>query len=175
MHYHTRTALSPLPDTIFCPSGLNDADITISECSWNPRETKLAVKFKMMVAPDSVATDETEGELDACDRDTLPPNLRMTACPVACLFQDGARYECNSTVIENQPAYYDAAMVNLYTKFDSTSDTSGSCALISRRKDMRDEIDMDPDDDARSGFAQRSVASPLLTQIQIATLKSGLE
>ena len=120
---------------------------------WNPRETKLAVKFKVMVAPVEVASDETEGALAACDRDNLPPNLRMTACPVACLFQDGARYEANSTVIENQPSYYDAAMTNLYTKFDGSSDTSGSCALVSRRKDMRDEQDQNGDDDERSGFA----------------------
>ena len=40
---------------------------------WNPRETKLAVKFKAMVALAEVASDQTEGSLAACDRDNLPP------------------------------------------------------------------------------------------------------
>ena len=30
IHYHIRTVLSQLPDTIFCPSGLNCAEVTQS-------------------------------------------------------------------------------------------------------------------------------------------------
>jgi hypothetical protein len=34
-------------------------------------------------------------------------------------------------MIENQPHYYQAAMAQLYTKYDSNADTSGSCGLAS--------------------------------------------
>ena len=35
-----------------------------------------------------------------------------------------------------QPNYYDACKVKLYTKYDDAADTSGSCGLITRRKDL---------------------------------------
>ena len=52
------------------------------------------------------------------------------------IFGDGAQYQVNSTMVENQPNYYDMCKVKLYTKYDSHADSSGSCALISRRKDL---------------------------------------
>eukprot|EP01043_Picozoa_sp_COSAG02_P045792 COSAG02_NODE_4223_length_5615_cov_2.992386_9_plen_106_part_00 len=36
-----------------------------------------------------------------------------------------AQYQVNSTMVENQVNYYQAAMVKLYTKYDSQADTSG--------------------------------------------------
>eukprot|EP01046_Picozoa_sp_COSAG06_P020383 COSAG06_NODE_1488_length_9290_cov_4.140899_11_plen_551_part_00 len=102
----------------------------------NPRETKLAVRYKLRFGPEVDAAGVAAGQQDGLDGDELPPNVRFTACPNSCLFADGAQYQVNSTMIENQPAYYDAAMVNLYTKFDEASDTSGSNGLVSRRKDL---------------------------------------
>ena len=58
------------------------------------------------------------------DVEEVPSNVRFTACPNTCLFSDGAQYQVNSTMIENQQHYYQAAMVQLYTKYDSQADTS---------------------------------------------------
>eukprot|EP01043_Picozoa_sp_COSAG02_P013760 COSAG02_NODE_556_length_20390_cov_88.575230_6_plen_128_part_00 len=57
--------------------------------------------------------------------------------------------------------YYQAAMVQLYTKYDSNADTSGSCGLITRRKDFhaptRDFEYPDPaGEDTRVGTADLS-------------------
>eukprot|EP01043_Picozoa_sp_COSAG02_P027255 COSAG02_NODE_1599_length_11754_cov_6.319005_9_plen_92_part_00 len=52
----------------------------------------------------------------------LPSNVRLTACVNTCLFGDGAQYQVNSTMVENQVNYYQAAMVKLYTKYDSHRD-----------------------------------------------------
>ena len=57
-------------------------------------------------------------------------------CQNTAMFGDGCQYQVNSTMIENQPNYYDACKVKLYTKYDSNAYTSGSCGLISRRKDL---------------------------------------
>ena len=46
-------------------------------------------------------------------------------------------------MIENQPNYYDACKVKLYTKYDDASDTSGSCGLITRRKDLHAPVKND--------------------------------
>jgi hypothetical protein len=56
--------------------------------------------------------------------------------PVTFGLGDGAQYQVNSTMVENQVNYYQAAVVKLYTKYDSQADSSGSCGLITRRKDM---------------------------------------
>jgi hypothetical protein len=108
----------------------------------NPRETKLAVTYQLMFGPQVGVDGKVQGDItdgatnDAVVGAQLPSNVRFTACPNTCLFGDGAQYQVNSTMIENQVNYYQAAMVKLYTKYDSQADTSGSCGLINRRKDM---------------------------------------
>ena len=79
--------------------------------------------------------DITAGATDAAVAGAqLPSNVRFTACPNTCLFGDGAQYQVNSTMVENQVNYYQVAMVKLYTKYDSQADTSGSCGLGMRRQ-----------------------------------------
>ena len=103
----------------------------------NPRETKLAVKYQVMLGPTTNDAGVTAGATnDAVQGKFLPSNVRFTACPNTCLFGDGAQYQVNSTMIENQPNYYDACKVKMYTKYDDNADTSGSCGLITRRKDL---------------------------------------
>jgi hypothetical protein len=103
----------------------------------NPRETKLAVKYQVMLGPTTNAAGVTAGATnDAVQGKFLPSNVRFTACPNTALFGDGCSYQVNSTMIENQPNYYDACKVKLYTKYDDNADTSGSCGLITRRKDL---------------------------------------
>ena len=103
----------------------------------NPRETKLAVKYQVMLGPTTSDAGVTAGATnDAVQGKFLPSNVRFTACPNTCLFGDGAQYQVNSTMIENQPNYYDACKVKMYTKYDDNADTSGSCGLITRRKDL---------------------------------------
>jgi hypothetical protein len=108
----------------------------------NPRETKLAVKYQVMFGPQVGVNGLTQGDITAgATNDAIlgaqcPSNVRFTACPNTCLFGDGAQYLVNSTMVENQVNYYQAAMVKLYTKYDSNADSSGSCGLISRRKDL---------------------------------------
>ena len=103
---------------------------------FNPRETKLSVRYKLRFGPEGVGSDETDGQLNAVDGNDLPQNVRFTACPNTCLFADGATYTVNSTVVEAQPNYYDAAMIQLYSKYDDAADTSGSNGLVTRRKDF---------------------------------------
>ena len=108
----------------------------------NPRETKLAVKYQVMFGPQVGVNKLAQGDITAgATNDAIlgaqcPSNVRFTACPNTCLFGDGAQYQVNSTMVENQVNYYQAAMVKLYTKYDSNADSSGSCGLISRRKDL---------------------------------------
>ena len=108
----------------------------------NPRETKLAVKYQVMFGPsigvNGLTSDGiTDGATNAAIQGKfVPSNVRFTACPNTCLFGDGAQYQVNSTMIENQPNYYDMCKVKMYTKYDSQADSSGSCALIGRRKDL---------------------------------------
>ena len=96
----------------------------------NPRETKLGVRYRIKFGN---AIGDGAGALSG---EEVPSNVRMTACANSCLFADGCQYQVNSTMVENQPNYYQAAMVQLYTKYDSQADTSGSCGLITRRKDF---------------------------------------
>eukprot|EP01046_Picozoa_sp_COSAG06_P024889 COSAG06_NODE_2057_length_7713_cov_16.657998_6_plen_544_part_00 len=98
----------------------------------NPRETKLAVRYKLKFGPLTGAGNA----LAAVAGGNLPSNVRFTACPNTALFADGCQYQVNSTMVENQPNYYDAAKVKLYTKYDHAADTSGSCGLLTRRKDL---------------------------------------
>ena len=97
----------------------------------NPRETKLGVRYRVKFGTE-IGSD-VDGALTGQE---VPSNVRMTACANTCLFADGCQYQVNSTMVENQPNYYQAAMVQLYTKYDSAADTSGSCGLITRRKDF---------------------------------------
>ena len=48
---------------------------------FNPRETKISVRYKLRFGPTSVGGGETDGQLDALDGDELPQNVRFTACP----------------------------------------------------------------------------------------------
>ena len=98
----------------------------------NPRETKLAVRYKLKFGPLTGAGNA----LTAVAGGNLSSNVRFTACPNTALFADGCQYQVNSTMVENQPNYYDAAKVKLYTKYDHAADTSGSCGLLTRRKDL---------------------------------------
>jgi hypothetical protein len=100
----------------------------------NWRETKLQVRFKVAFGPASGANAA------ACTRKTMPPTVMMQACPVAQLFE-GVRLVQNGQTIENQTSYGTCAMANLYTKHAPDGDTSGSCSLTSRRKDLRPVID----------------------------------
>jgi hypothetical protein len=115
----------------------------------NWRESKLLVRYKVAFGPDPIITDatalsQTNGTAravdnlgPACNRRTMPQNVRMTACPNSCLFRDGVRVVQNGVTVYNQPHYYEEAMANLYTKFDDSADSSGSNALTTRRKDMK--------------------------------------
>ena len=94
----------------------------------NPRETKLAVRYKLKFGP----LAGVGNALNAVTGGALPSNVRFQACPNTALFADGCSYQVNSTMIENQPNYYDACKVKLYTKYDDAADTSGSCGLIRR-------------------------------------------
>ena len=121
----------------------------------NPRETKLGVRYRIKFG------NRVGDGAGALTGEEVPSNVRFTACPNTCLFSDGAQYQVNSTMIENQPHYYQAAMVQLYTKYDSNADTSGSCGLITRRKDFhaptRDFEYPDPvGEDTRVGTADLS-------------------
>ena len=121
----------------------------------NPRETKLGVRYRVKFG------NRVGDGAGALSGEEVPSNVRFTACPNTCLFSDGAQYQVNSTMIENQPHYYQAAMVQLYTKYDSNADTSGSCGLITRRKDFhaptRDFEYPDPvGEDTRVGTADLS-------------------
>ena len=107
----------------------------------NPRETKLAVRYKLKFGPLTGAGNA----LNAVTGGALPSNVRFTACPNTALFADGCSYQVNSTMIENQPNYYDACKVKLYTKYDDAADTSGSCGLITRRKDLHAPVKNDVD------------------------------
>ena len=108
----------------------------------NPRETKLAIKYQVMFGPQVGVDGKLQSDISAGATNAAvagaqcPSNVRFTACPNTCLFGDGAQYQVNSTMVENQVNYYQAAMVKLYTKYDSNADSSGSCGLISRRKDL---------------------------------------
>eukprot|EP01046_Picozoa_sp_COSAG06_P015448 COSAG06_NODE_991_length_11174_cov_3.912686_6_plen_486_part_00 len=77
-----------------------------------------------------------------CDRTELPPNVYMQACPNSQLFE-ACRLVQNGQTVENQSAYPTCAMANLYTKYSHEGDSSGSNALLTRRKDMRNLIDDD--------------------------------
>ena len=120
----------------------------------NPRETKLGVRYKLKFGPMTGAGNA----LDAVTGADLPSNVRFAACPNTALFGDGCQYMCNSTMVENQPNYYDACKVKLYTKYDDAADTSGSGGLISRRKDLhaptRNTIDYPDADDVRDGTSE---------------------
>eukprot|EP01043_Picozoa_sp_COSAG02_P075249 COSAG02_NODE_15431_length_1172_cov_1.014911_2_plen_158_part_01 len=83
-----------------------------SSNSWyNPRETKLAVRYKFKFAPQTVGAG-TEHQLNPVAGKSIVPTVRFTAMPNHCLFADGGQYQVNSTMIENQPNLYDAAMFN---------------------------------------------------------------
>ena len=127
---------------------------------FNPRETKIAVRYKLRFGPETVDPGETEGQLDGLTGEGLPQNVRFTACPNTCLFADGCQYTVNSTVIESQPNYYDAAMVSLYTKYDDAADSSGSNGLVTRRKDFHSQVSQNVDfpaiGDRRGGMAELS-------------------
>jgi hypothetical protein len=97
----------------------------------NPRETKLGVRYRVKFGK---RVGDGAGALSG---EEIPSNTRFTACANTCLFSDGAQYQVNSTMVENQPHYYQSAMVQLYTKYDSNADSSGSCGLITRRKDFQ--------------------------------------
>eukprot|EP01046_Picozoa_sp_COSAG06_P081260 COSAG06_NODE_28437_length_574_cov_0.976842_1_plen_176_part_10 len=60
----------------------------------------------------------------------------MQACANSQLFE-AVRLVQNGQTIENQSAYPTCAAANLYTKYSSEGDSSGSNALLTRRKDMR--------------------------------------
>jgi hypothetical protein len=139
----------------------------------NPRETKLAVKYKVKLGPLTNQADfegldaPTAGATNnALKGKYLPSNVRFTACPNTALFGDGCQYQVNSTMVENQPNYYDACKVKLYTKYDDNADTSGSCGLITRRKDLHaptkndgnypfpKPADTDPSDPMRQDVAE---------------------
>jgi hypothetical protein len=126
----------------------------------NPRETKLAVRYKLKLGPATVPAGEVEDACTGVDGEDLPSNVRFTACPNTCLFSDGCQYQVNSTMVENQPNYYDAAMVKLYTKYDSAADSSGSNGLITRRKDFHGPVtngnDYPEDDETRNGMSELS-------------------
>ena len=66
----------------------------------NPRETKLAVRYKLKLGPPTVPAGETDGALAGVDGEDLPSNVRFTACPNTCLFSDGCQYQVNSTMVE---------------------------------------------------------------------------
>jgi hypothetical protein len=120
----------------------------------NPRETKLGVRYKLKFGSMAGASDA----LDAVTGADLPSNVRFATCPNTALFGDGCQYMCNSTMVENQPNYYDACKVKLYTKCDDAADTSGSGGLISRRKDLhaptRNTIDYPEAGDIRDGTSE---------------------
>ena len=71
----------------------------------NPRETKLAVRYKLKFGPLTGAGNA----LNAVTGGNLPSNVRFTTCPNTALFADGCSYQVNSTMVENQPNYYGAA------------------------------------------------------------------
>jgi len=98
------------------------------------------VRYK--VAFGNETADGAAGNNPPCDRTQLPPNVYMQACANSQLFE-AVRLVQNGQTIENQSAYPTCAAANLYTKYSSEGDSSGSNALLTRRKDMRGLVDDD--------------------------------
>lgn len=92
------------------------------------RDTNLVVRLESKFIP---AHKTPEFSNDSKDLE----NLRLTAAPCTALFGGGMEYQCNSVVIENQPHPYEAAMLNLLTKGDSSaSRVTGSNSLLDLSK-----------------------------------------
>ena len=125
----------------FTPGKQIEFRVRSSASRWlNWRETKLMVRYK--VAFGNETADGAAGNNPPCDRTQLPPNVYMQACANSQLFE-AVRLVQNGQTIENQTSYPTCAAANLYTKYSSEGDSSGSNALLSRRKDMRGVIDDD--------------------------------
>ena len=125
----------------FTPGKQIEFRVRSSASRWlNWRETKLMVRYK--VAFGNETADGAAGNNPPCDRTQLPPNVYMQACPNSQLFE-AVRLVQNGQTIENQSAYPTCAAANLYTKYSSEGDSSGSNALLTRRKDMRGLVDDD--------------------------------
>jgi hypothetical protein len=125
----------------FSPGKQIEFRVRSSASRWlNWRETKLMVRYK--VAFGNETADGAAGNNPPCDRTQLPPNVYMQACANSQLFE-AVRLVQNGQTIENQSAYPTCAAANLYTKYSSEGDSSGSNALLTRRKDMRGLVDDD--------------------------------
>ena len=125
----------------FTPGKQIEFRVRSSASRWlNWRETKLMVRYK--VAFGNETADGAAGNNPPCDRTQLPPNVYMQACANSQLFE-AVRLVQNGQTIENQSAYPTCAAANLYTKYSSEGDSSGSNALLTRRKDMRGLVDDD--------------------------------
>ena len=125
----------------FTPGKQIEFRVRSSASRWlNWRETKLMVRYK--VAFGKATADGAAGNNPPCDRSELPPNVYMQACANSQLFE-AVRLVQNGQTIENQSAYPTCAAANLYTKYSSEGDSSGSNALLTRRKDMRGLVDDD--------------------------------
>ena len=103
----------------------------------NYRESRLYCRWSVAIGPpQNAAGDAAAGA--ARSRSTLPPNLRMAACPNSACFGGGAKYTLNGTVVENMPdRYYEVACANLWAKQDGSGETAGSNGLLTRDKRMR--------------------------------------
>jgi len=96
---------------------------------WSPRDSKLKVTY-------DVAFASTAGSFDKPNV-SAHNSVRMSAIPNTVIFGGGQRYMQNSVLIENQTDPVTVGMANLLMKTDyAGSDTSGSNALLSLRKDM---------------------------------------
>ena len=96
---------------------------------WSPRDSKLKVTY-------DIAFASTAGSFDKPNV-TAHNSVRMSAIPNTVIFGGGMRYMQNSVLIENNTDPVTCGMANLLMKTDyAGSDTSGSNALLSLRKDM---------------------------------------
>lgn len=96
---------------------------------WSPRDSKLKVTYDVAFASEAAKFDKPNV--------SQHNSVRLSAIPNTVIFGGGMKYMQNSVLVENQTDPVTVGMTSLLMKTDyAGSDTSGSNALLTLRKDM---------------------------------------